>query len=102
MQLLLVPQHQVSSCKTAAAGGTLKGLLVCVGTFVSFQVFESGERSGTYRTDVRPGLAAQLGGAGALGGGHFFQRDAEVLVDVINTVVQRAVVLLLLRFVDVA
>lgn len=70
MQLLLVAKKQVAAGETSFALGTLEGLLLCVGPFMSFQVLQSSKCAATSGTAMRTrlvGLGGREIGRGRLG-----------------------------------
>lgn len=56
MQLLLVSEEQVSASETPGALVALERLLFRMGSLMTLQMFESGEASATFATDVWPGF----------------------------------------------
>lgn len=56
MQLLLVPQKEITSGKASLAFGTLKRLLLGVGPLVALQMLQSGEGALASSAYMWPGL----------------------------------------------
>lgn len=65
VELLLMPQEQVSPSKASCTFGTLERLLFCVRPLMAFQVFQSSKPALAGRADVRSGLVRLWWGEGS-------------------------------------
>ncbi len=65
VQLLLMPEEQISACEASGALGTLEGLLFCVRALVALEMLEASERPLASGANMGRGLSV-------LGGGKLF------------------------------
>jgi hypothetical protein len=69
MQLLLMPEQQITTSKASCAIGAFKGLLLGVRALMTLQVLQSRKGATAGSTDMRPGLVCLGRGDIAIGAG---------------------------------